>query len=132
MKSKQILKIFLYICSLLSLAYMAFQLFYTYNSVIAYYDSYGMSPSATDLLQSMVGACFSPFMTAIILFGIANVVEMLIDIRQEFEVASDLPETTTEEVQTEKLTEEVSSEVKVESNTEETESKQEIQESSNE
>lgn len=89
MKNKNVLKNTLYGLSLISLVYTGYTLFYSYNSVTQYYSAYGQSAPLVDIVHNLLSNAFTPFILAIVLFSLAEIIQMVYGIRQEFEVVAD-------------------------------------------
>lgn len=88
MKNNKVIKITLYVCSLLALVYTGFTLFSTYESVTAYYEAYNAEIGAMDMITSLISNAFVPLMFAVVLYALAYIVEGVQSIYSEFEVVS--------------------------------------------
>lgn len=91
MKNKRLSQV-LYVFSVVALVYMGYTLFYSYDSITAYYAVYSSQAPVTEIFTSLISSAFTPFCMALIFYALGTIVGLLQGIRNEFEIAANQEE----------------------------------------
>lgn len=91
MKNKRLSQV-LYVFSVVALVYMGYTLFYSYDSITAYYAVYSSQAPVTEIFTSLISSSFTPFCMALIFYALGTIVGLLQGIRNEFEIAANQEE----------------------------------------
>ncbi|MDO4466687.1 MAG: hypothetical protein Q4C49_06730 [Bacillota bacterium] len=80
MKNKSVLTITLYVFTLLSLVYLAFTLFSSYEQIVQYSSSYSLSVGT--IVLTLISSCYIPLVLTVILYALAGISDYAYQILQ--------------------------------------------------
>ena len=81
MKKEKTLAITLYVFSIIALCYATFLLFQAHGQITTYNQSSYVPMAMGEVIAFLFGNTYAPLFFAVVLYGLANVIEMLTDIR---------------------------------------------------